>query len=500
MDAKTYAIFKNISSGSGGGTTDHSQLSNRDAADQHPVSAIAGLQTALNGKQEKLTAGDNITIVDNVISAAGGGGGGTVNNFYNSAPVTGKYSMLDGVAIVADKVINASGVEIDKNPGLEYGRTDFIAVEKDVTYIFSGKGYALYNSSKEWLSGAYNDNDTIYEFTASVDGYVIISGDKYMNGISSTSTTSNYYARLCKKEDAEKTFEDYLPKKSAFYDHRIPCNVQVFGDSNTEGYGLPDTGTSWAGKLSNIIDGLKTTIKTRPINWSVFSNYYSGYPKLKTYGMIMMSAYTNKFVIRGSYITAVSVYIDDVEQTDMTSSDATYNVPLGYHKLKLVGKTGSNNVIESIEVSKIYSFTNSAVFGTHASRLEQIAVTGNVLLIMYGTNGRENENAAQEQGVDIEKFIKRAIATTGAEAFVITPPYCSATKDASYAVSMANITQQLPDVNYIDIWTPMLIVSQLTDQSLTQSDGLHISQLGHNMICAVVAGALHIAAPISVFS
>ena len=32
--------------------------------------------SALNGKQDKLTAGDNITIVDNVISASGGGGGG----------------------------------------------------------------------------------------------------------------------------------------------------------------------------------------------------------------------------------------------------------------------------------------------------------------------------------------------------------------------------------------------------------------------------------------
>lgn len=35
----------------GGGTGDHRQLSNRDAANQHPISAIDGLQTALNGKQ-----------------------------------------------------------------------------------------------------------------------------------------------------------------------------------------------------------------------------------------------------------------------------------------------------------------------------------------------------------------------------------------------------------------------------------------------------------------
>ena len=36
--------------GGGGGTSDHSQLTNRDVADQHPITAITGLQTALDGK------------------------------------------------------------------------------------------------------------------------------------------------------------------------------------------------------------------------------------------------------------------------------------------------------------------------------------------------------------------------------------------------------------------------------------------------------------------
>lgn len=35
----------------GNGTADHAKLSNRDAADQHPISAITGLETALKGKQ-----------------------------------------------------------------------------------------------------------------------------------------------------------------------------------------------------------------------------------------------------------------------------------------------------------------------------------------------------------------------------------------------------------------------------------------------------------------
>ncbi len=45
------AINEAAQSGGGGGTSDHSKLANRDAENQHPISAIAGLQTALDGKQ-----------------------------------------------------------------------------------------------------------------------------------------------------------------------------------------------------------------------------------------------------------------------------------------------------------------------------------------------------------------------------------------------------------------------------------------------------------------
>lgn len=34
----------------GSGTSDHRDLSNRDAANQHPISAITGLRTELDGK------------------------------------------------------------------------------------------------------------------------------------------------------------------------------------------------------------------------------------------------------------------------------------------------------------------------------------------------------------------------------------------------------------------------------------------------------------------
>ncbi len=62
-----------ISSSGGGGASIHNDLLQRDAADAHPISAISGLQTELDAKQQLLTAGTNITIdVNNIISASGG--------------------------------------------------------------------------------------------------------------------------------------------------------------------------------------------------------------------------------------------------------------------------------------------------------------------------------------------------------------------------------------------------------------------------------------------
>ena len=61
MDGKDIALIKALGRGGSGGTsgtTDHSKLINRSAADQHPMSAITGLESALDGKQP---AGDYLT-------------------------------------------------------------------------------------------------------------------------------------------------------------------------------------------------------------------------------------------------------------------------------------------------------------------------------------------------------------------------------------------------------------------------------------------------------
>lgn len=47
---------------------DHTQLKNRDAANQHPIESITGLRTELDSKQAVLTAGNGIIISNDIIS------------------------------------------------------------------------------------------------------------------------------------------------------------------------------------------------------------------------------------------------------------------------------------------------------------------------------------------------------------------------------------------------------------------------------------------------
>ena len=57
-------------------TVKHNELQNRELENQHPIQAINGLRDELDNKQEKLIAGDNITIINNVITSSGSSSGG----------------------------------------------------------------------------------------------------------------------------------------------------------------------------------------------------------------------------------------------------------------------------------------------------------------------------------------------------------------------------------------------------------------------------------------
>jgi hypothetical protein len=82
-----------LTAGGGGGVTDHAALTGRDAADQHPISAITGLQTALDGKAESVH-GHVITDVSGLQTALDGKA--ALTHGHAIADVSGLQAALDG--------------------------------------------------------------------------------------------------------------------------------------------------------------------------------------------------------------------------------------------------------------------------------------------------------------------------------------------------------------------------------------------------------------------
>ena len=426
------------------------------------------------------------------------GGGSTVNNntvnqyFYNSM-ATGKYELKSGYGTKADIYITADGTETAIS-GLAYEVTDYIPVSANTTYVAYCNGYALYDREKTFVSAVIDKSNygAIKEFTPEQDGYVRITYRPYSGG-----TTENFN-RFCEKSEIKKAPRDYMPAPSPFFDIRIPCNVDLYGDSNSYGYGLSDTANAWANRLGALLLSMPEEVTNRArCEMSVFAGIYSGYPKLGNNGVVYMSAYTDKFTVNGLYITAVDVYIDGVQQDQMTASPAEYTCPLGYHEIELRGSSGVNNVITSIVTNKTRSFTNHAVTGYNSEKLPN-TVDGNVEIVMYGTNdrtiayGRTANNMARFYSV---------CEAAGAKVYFLSPIPTTAEGeiDASYVQTIGDVISQIPDINYIDVYKDMQLYSMLSTETL-YSDKLHLNDLGHKVLFCIVASKLHLAALNSIFN
>lgn len=118
--------------------------------------------TAWETKQDKLTAGTNITIVDNVISASGGGGGSTVV----PNPQGTAIGDLNKIGIDGDIYDIPVGSTVVPNPqGSPTGQLNKLSID-DVIYSLSGSGNANYaelvRDEYEPLPESTKNNDTIY--------------------------------------------------------------------------------------------------------------------------------------------------------------------------------------------------------------------------------------------------------------------------------------------------------------------------------------------------
>ena len=447
---------------------------------------------------EKQDSGNYVKSVNGTTPDASGnvtvetGGGSTVNNntinqyFYNSM-ATGKYDLKSGYGTTADIYIAADGTETAIS-GLDYMATDYIPVVANTTYMAYCNGYALYNSEKTFVSAVIDKSNygAIKEFTPEQNGYVRIT---YRDSV---------FSRLCEKSEIKKAPRDYMPAPSPFFDIRIPCNVDLYGDSNSYGYGLSNTANAWANRLGALLLSMPEEITNGArYEMSVFAGSYDKRPKLRNNGVAYMSAYTDKFTVNGEYITAVDVYIDGVQQAQMTASPAEYTCALGYHEIELRGSSGANNVIKSIATNKIRSFTNHAVSGTNSVYLPN-TVDGNVEIVMYGTNDRATAYGATAD--NMARFYSVCEAA-GAKVYFLSPipTKVEGETDASYVQTISDVISQIPDINYIDVYTDMQLYSRLSTETL-YSDELHLNDLGHKVLFCIVASKLHLAALNSIFN
>lgn len=415
-----------------------------------------------------------------------------VYNFYG-AEAKGKYDLKEGYATTADIYIAADGTETTK-AGLSYATTDYIPVKANVQYTTFCMCYALYKEDKTFISSTFdvmNSHVEIREFTPTENGFVRVTfkkGDQWD------------FSRLCKSEDKTKLPTDYLPKASPFSDPAIPCEIDLYGDSNSYGYGLSDVANSWANRLGSLIINMPSTIENGPGVMSAFSMEYSGLPKLGTVGAVYFSAYTDSFTVNGSYITAVNVYIDGVEQTQMTASTATYTVDWGYHTIELRGATGPNNIIGSIVTNKKRTFTNNAVSGKSSTWLINSSApdpSGNIVMVMFGTNDR-----SLSYGLTANNFIKflRECNANGREVYLFSPiPTTSGGEtDSAYVKTINDVINEIPNVNYIDVYKDMQLFYLLSTKPL-YNDSLHLNDYGHKVLFAIAASELHLAALNSIF-
>lgn len=443
--------------------------------------------TSYNGANGQIlqTNGDGTTQwIDKPI---GGSTCNTIMQYFYSSESKGKYDMKDGYNTTSDIFIATDGTEKTYS-GLGFIVTDYIPVSANTAYVSFCNGYALYDTEKAFLFSTFYDRNygEIREFSPEQDGYVRI-----------TYRYASTFTRLCEKSEMKKAPRDYMPSPSPFFDIRIPCYVDLYGDSNSYGYGLSDTANSWANRLGSLILSMPTEVVNNPrFEMSVFSREYQNYPKLSENGVLYMTAYTDKFTVNGEYITAVDVYIDGVQQDQMTASPAEYTCPLGYHEIELRGNSGSNNVILSIVTSKKRTFTNHSVTGYSSINLPS-SVDGNVAIVMFGTNDRSIKYG--ETANNMARFY-RACKAAGANVYFLAPipTRVDGETDASYVQTISDVISQIPDINYIDVYKDMQLYSLLSTETL-YSDKLHLNDLGHKVLFCIVASKLHLAALNSIF-
>lgn len=164
------------------GTNDHSRLSNRDIPNQHPMSAITGLESALEGKQDTLTAGDNIQIEDGVISAT-----------------DTTYTAGDGISI-------ENGVISNTQTSAEWGNiTGTLSDQTDLNNALGDLSGGI-ESNHQAISNHVSDKNNPHEVTKAQVGLGNVDNTSDLNKPISTATQTALNGKVDKVSVANKVY------------------------------------------------------------------------------------------------------------------------------------------------------------------------------------------------------------------------------------------------------------------------------------------------------
>lgn len=400
-----------------------------------------------------------------------------------------RYDLKTGFTPQVDVYLNASGTKITQ-AGVGWQTVEYIPV-KPGDYIMYGNAYVLYDTNKVFLSGVSVPGNfgVLRTFTVTQNGFLSVS---YRNTFE--------YTRVCLVSDMNKTQNDYINVSDIFNPIVEPCNVRIYGDSNTAGFGLTNTALSWAGRLKSKVDTMPTNTILSPYFFSIFSDLYNNSPKLMTTGKLILTAYTDVFTIAGEFIGVVKVEIDGVLQTDMTTASATYTLTEGLHTIVLTGFTGQN-VINTITYKQFRSVTNVAVSGTSSSTLPKTPPSASTLfIVMYGTNDRSTPfGATLSSFADFLNGVNRAKK----KAILISPipPNVTGETNVAYVKTIADVISEIPKNNYVDVYAEVQAAYLMYKLHTTEiySDNLHLNELGHKVLYSIIAPKLGLAADTSIF-
>lgn len=449
------------------GTTEVTVVNGQDGQDgQDGTATDAQVETYveawLDAHPEAITTVQNDSITRQKLNADVAS---KIDGLYRDIEIAYAYPTYTKATINNDGTVNTSGT----------GRvTNMLPVIPDETLVLNNKlttKIAYYASDESFIS--------LVGMTTGLNNYVVPSNARYaryQNEYSNGVPMPFYVRRKTMPEN--KTFFDLI---------RSPLKqkpkIGFSGDSNTLGYGLSSGAKSWANLFIDGLSGLSVFQYNHTSKWVEVvgaQSYGTGTDFVQFSEISIWTDADEVTLIYGSnYSSAWKWLIDGVESG--TASSTTISLDGELHKVT-VQFTGGQLTNAGFQINKTITCTNTAESGV--GLLNVTVGTGNDWeFIMIGTNDRS-------------RFISGLNSTFAEYVWkgTLVVPFPNHKTDSSYTHSQMEVYSSLITAFESMNWQIVNLAAEnafpFYDDTLYQSDKIHISAKGHRIIANMVSGKL----------